>query len=48
MTRRGLLGMMAALALAAVVGLRAEATDTKTRTGCACCGSALRLPGLHL
>ena len=44
MTRRGLLGMMAALALAGFLGLRAEATGTQTKAGCACCGSACACP----
>jgi hypothetical protein len=44
MTRRGLLGMMAALALAAVLGLRAGAMETKTEAGCACCGSTCACP----
>ena len=44
MTRRGLLGMTAALALAANMGFRVEATDARTKAGCACCGSACACP----
>ncbi len=44
MIRRGLLGMMAALALAGFLGLRADATDAKAQAGCACCGSACACP----
>ncbi len=42
MTRRGLMGMMAALALAASLGLRAGDATAKTeaRAGCACCGAS--------
>jgi hypothetical protein len=44
MNRRGLMGLAAALALAAFTGIRAETADTRTKTkanvGCACCGDA--------
>lgn len=44
MNRRGFMGMVAALALAAFTGVRAEAADTKAKAGCACCGDACACP----
>jgi hypothetical protein len=46
MTRRGLMGTMAALALAAFLGLRSGDVTAKTETkaGCACCGSSCSCP----
>jgi hypothetical protein len=46
MDRRGLIGMVAALALAAFMGVSANAANTKTKAkaGCACCGDACSCP----
>jgi hypothetical protein len=39
MHRRGLMGMLAALALAVFTGVRPEAADMKSKSSCACCGA---------
>lgn len=44
MNRRGILGAVAALAVAVFAGIRVEATDTKARTGRAGCGPECQCP----
>jgi hypothetical protein len=46
MDRRGLVALLAGLALAAFPGIRAETVDTKSKAalGCACCCAACACP----
>jgi hypothetical protein len=49
MIRRGLIGMIAALAVAAFAGTLTNAADNKTKAkaGCACCGETCSCPACY-